>query len=114
MIWLALFSILLVLVMTYYNWSTNRNSIYLGDFLVFLASTKFTHYFIVFKFQPSKTELDFKLSLARAQAVADFLIEGGIDPVRIIVRALGEDEPAIDTEREAALNRRVVITENKD
>ena len=57
---------------------------------------------------------NFKLSLARARAVADFLIEGGIDPVRIIVRALGEDEPAVDTEREAALNRRVVITENKD
>ena len=57
---------------------------------------------------------NYELSLARAQAVADFLIEGGIDPSRITVRALGENEPAVDTEREAALNRRVVITENKD
>lgn len=57
---------------------------------------------------------NYKLSLARAQAVADFLIEGGIDPGRITVRALGENEPSVDTEREAALNRRVVITENKD
>jgi outer membrane protein OmpA-like peptidoglycan-associated protein len=57
---------------------------------------------------------NYKLSLARAQAVADFLIEGGIDPGRITVRALGENEPVVKSEREAALNRRVVITEDKE
>ena len=56
---------------------------------------------------------NYKLSLARAQAVADFLIEGGIDPGRITVRALGENEPVVKSEHEAALNRRVVITEDK-
>ncbi|MGA0155661.1 MAG: OmpA family protein, partial [Flavobacteriaceae bacterium] len=57
---------------------------------------------------------NYKLSLARAQAVADFLIEGGIAKERITVRALGENEPVVKSEREAALNRRVVITEDKD
>ena len=57
---------------------------------------------------------NYKLSLARAQAVADFLIEGGIDPGRITVRALGENEPVVKSEREAALNRRVVITEDNE
>ena len=58
-------------------------------------------------------EYNYKLSLARAQAVADFLIAGGIDPSRITVRALGENEALVRNEREAALNRRVVITEDK-
>jgi outer membrane protein OmpA-like peptidoglycan-associated protein len=57
---------------------------------------------------------NYKLSLSRAQAVADFLIEGAIDPQRITVRALGENEPVMKSEREAALNRRVVITEDKE
>ena len=56
---------------------------------------------------------NYKLSLSRAQVVADFLIEGGIDPSRITVRALGENEALVRNEREAALNRRVVITEDK-
>lgn len=59
MIWLTLFSLLLVLVMTYYNWSTNRNSIYLGAFLVFFSLYELTHYFIVFDFQPFYAALFF-------------------------------------------------------
>lgn len=57
---------------------------------------------------------NYQLSLERVQAVADFLIEGGIAKERITVRALGENEPVVKSEREAALNRRVVITEDKD
>lgn len=59
MIWLTLFSLLLVLVMTYYNWSTNRNSIYLGAFLVFFSLYELTHYFIAFDFQPFYAALFF-------------------------------------------------------
>ena len=57
---------------------------------------------------------NYKLSLARAQAVADFLIEGGIAKERITLRALGENEPVVKSESEAVLNRRVVITEDKE
>ena len=57
---------------------------------------------------------NYKLSLARAQAVADFLIKGGIARERITIRALGENEPVVKSESEAVLNRRVVITEDRE
>jgi len=57
---------------------------------------------------------NYKLSLARAKAVADFLIKGGIARERITICALGENEPVVKSESEAVLNRRVVITEDRE
>jgi outer membrane protein OmpA-like peptidoglycan-associated protein len=52
------------------------------------------------------------LSLARAQAVADYLISKGIDPERIMVQGLGATQPIADntTQEGMAQNRRVEIT----
>jgi outer membrane protein OmpA-like peptidoglycan-associated protein len=54
------------------------------------------------------------LSMRRAQAVADFLINAGISPNRIDTQALGKSAPAIrESDEDAkARNRRVVILEN--
>ena len=50
-----------------------------------------------------------KLSQKRAQAVADYLIEHGIDPKRLIVKGYGESRPIAfnNTEEGRAMNRRV-------
>lgn len=50
-----------------------------------------------------------KLSLARAQAVADHLIASGIDPERLVVSGLGSSEPIADntTARGREANRRI-------
>ena len=50
-----------------------------------------------------------KLSLARAQAVADRIVANGIDPDRLIVRGLGPSEPIADnsTARGREANRRI-------
>lgn len=53
MIWLTLISLLLVLVMTYYNWSSNRNSAFLGIYLGLFSLYAFTHYLMVIDFQPN-------------------------------------------------------------
>ena len=54
------------------------------------------------------------LSMRRAQAVADFLINAGISPNRIEIQALGKSVPAIrESDEDAkARNRRVVILES--
>lgn len=53
MIWLTLISLLLVVVMTYFNWSSNRNSAFLGIYLGLLSLYALTHYLMVIDFQPS-------------------------------------------------------------
>jgi len=52
-----------------------------------------------------------KLSLDRAQAVADFLIANGIDSERLLVRGFGADQPIASNEDEIgrARNRRVEL-----
>ncbi len=61
----------------------------------------------------STGEEDFnrKLSLDRAQAVADFLISNGIDAERLLVRGFGSDLPkdSNDSESGRARNRRVAM-----
>jgi OOP family OmpA-OmpF porin len=49
------------------------------------------------------------LSLARAQAVADFIVRGGIEPDRLIVAGSGSSEPVADnsTARGRSRNRRI-------
>jgi len=50
-----------------------------------------------------------KLSLARAQAVADYIAHSGIDPQRLLVQAAGSSVPIADntTAQGRALNRRI-------
>lgn len=50
-----------------------------------------------------------RLSLARAQAVADYLINGGIEPDRLIVAGMGSAVPVADntTSRGRSRNRRI-------
>ena len=50
-----------------------------------------------------------RLSLARAQAVADHLANGGIDPQRLTVSGLGSSEPIADnsTPQGRGRNRRI-------
>lgn len=51
------------------------------------------------------------LSVKRAQAVADYLIESGVDPSRLNVQGFGQDYPLApnETEEGKALNRRTEI-----
>jgi outer membrane protein OmpA-like peptidoglycan-associated protein len=53
-----------------------------------------------------------RLSKARAQAVANALIRGGVDKSRIIVRGFGKDNPICDNKTDAGrqCNRRVEVT----
>jgi outer membrane protein OmpA-like peptidoglycan-associated protein len=55
------------------------------------------------------------LSMRRAQAIADFLINAGVSPNRIDTQALGNNVPAIRASDEdaKARNRRAVILEQK-
>jgi len=50
-----------------------------------------------------------RLSMARAQAVADHLVKSGIDPERLLVRGLGSSVPVADnsTAHGRGLNRRI-------
>ena len=50
-----------------------------------------------------------QLSLARAQAVADWLVRGGIDPQRLLVQGAGSSVPIADntTAQGRSLNRRI-------
>jgi outer membrane protein OmpA-like peptidoglycan-associated protein len=52
-----------------------------------------------------------QLSLARAQAVADYIARGGIDPQRMLVQGVGSSVPVSDdtTAQGRALNRRIEI-----
>lgn len=56
-------------------------------------------------------EYNLALGLRRAQAVADYLVEQGIDRSRVGVKSYGETQPAVpnDTEQNRALNRRAVF-----
>ncbi len=50
-----------------------------------------------------------RLSVARAQAVADYIVRGGVNPRRLIVEGLGSSAPIADnaTPRGRSLNRRI-------
>jgi len=52
-----------------------------------------------------------KLSLRRAQAVADYLVGQGLDRSRMTIKGMGEAEPVADNKSEAgrSKNRRVEI-----
>ncbi|MEM8740942.1 MAG: OmpA family protein [Pseudomonadota bacterium] len=54
-------------------------------------------------------QLNQRLSRARAQAVADWLVGAGIAAQRIVARGFGEDRPVVPntTRRNRALNRRI-------
>ena len=52
MIWITLISLVLVVVMSYYNWTTNRNSIYLGVYLALFSLYALTHYLLVIDYEP--------------------------------------------------------------
>ena len=53
--------------------------------------------------------MESSVSLIRAQAVADQLINRGVDPARLTVAGLGSTEPVADnnTARGRELNRRI-------
>jgi outer membrane protein OmpA-like peptidoglycan-associated protein len=57
---------------------------------------------------------NYKLGLARATSVRDFLVQGGVDPNRITVTSGGKTNPVASNRTAAgrALNRRVVIRKN--
>jgi chemotaxis protein MotB len=59
---------------------------------------------------PAATD-PYVLSFARAQNVADYLVEHGIDPARMLVSAVGDSEPRVVTREDARrpLNRRVDV-----
>lgn len=61
-------------------------------------------------------EYNFRLSLRRAQAVRDILVEIGIAPERLIVRGFGEELPVASnaTARGRQLNRRVELVEKTE
>ena len=50
------------------------------------------------------------LSERRANSVIEFLVEGGVEPARIVGRGLGESNPVVATEAPEQRNRRVEIT----
>ena len=57
-------------------------------------------------------EYNQRLSERRAQAVADYLVEQGIDRGRLVVRGFGENQPRVPniSEENRRQNRRVVVT----
>lgn len=50
MVWLTLVSLLVLIVMVYYNWSTNRNVIFLGVLLSSISIYALAHYWLVIDF----------------------------------------------------------------
>jgi len=50
MVWLTLVSLLVLMVMAYYNWSSNRNVIFLGLLLSFISIYALAHYWLVIDF----------------------------------------------------------------
>ena len=57
-------------------------------------------------------EYNLRLSMARAEAVAAVLVEGGVPPETISIEGRGESEPLVPTDdgERNQLNRRVIIT----
>lgn len=53
MVWLTLVSLLVLAVMTYHNWTTNKNTIYLSSFLLLFTLYALTHYWMVVDIQPT-------------------------------------------------------------
>jgi outer membrane protein OmpA-like peptidoglycan-associated protein len=79
-----------------------------------LAQTDTSRHLLIEGFTDSDGDpaLNQQLSEARAQAVAQWLIDHGIDPARISVLGHGVENPIApnDTPEHKALNRRVVVT----
>ncbi len=59
MVWLTIISLLVLLVMTYYNWSTNKNIIFLSLYLAFFTTYGLTHYWLTIDARPELAAIFF-------------------------------------------------------
>jgi AraC-like DNA-binding protein len=59
MVWLTLVSLLVLVVMVYYNWSSNRNVIFLGLLLSFISIYALAHYWLVIDFNATLSAILF-------------------------------------------------------
>ena len=59
MVWLTLVSLLVLVVMVYYNWSSNRNVIFLGLLLSFISVYALAHYWLAIEFNATLSAIVF-------------------------------------------------------
>ena len=59
MVWLTLVSLLVLVVMVYYNWSSNRNVIFLGLLLSFISIYALAHYWLAIDFNATLSAIIF-------------------------------------------------------
>ena len=59
MVWLTLVSLLVLIVMVYYNWSSNRNVVFLGSLLSFISIYALAHYWLVIDFNATLSAILF-------------------------------------------------------
>jgi len=59
MVWLTLVSLLVLMVMVYYNWSSNRNVIFLGSLLSSISIYALAHYWLVIDFNATLSAIFF-------------------------------------------------------
>ena len=59
MAWLTLVSLLVLIVMVYYNWSSNRNVVFLGSLLSFVSIYALAHYWLVIDFNATLSAILF-------------------------------------------------------
>ena len=52
MVWLTIISLLVLMVMTYYNWSANKNIIFLSLYLALFTTYGLTHYWMTIDVEP--------------------------------------------------------------
>lgn len=59
MVWLTIISLLVLMVMTYYNWSANKNIIFLSLYLALFTTYGLTHYWMTVDVQPTLAAIFF-------------------------------------------------------
>lgn len=59
MVWLTIISLLVLMVMTYYNWSANKNIIFLSLYLAFFTTYGLTHYWLTIDARPELAAIFF-------------------------------------------------------
>ena len=59
MVWLTLVSLLVLIVMVYYNWLSNRNVVFLGSLLSFISIYALAHYWLVIDFNATLSAILF-------------------------------------------------------